>query len=118
MSYMQCLRRYHFVLECRMLNDLRTKYIPSTHRTRPNMFKLIKLLTYTIENTARNLGIFINKAVVIRKPLFVFKALISRYVNRYDLSSLIYRDMFSLLQFQRNRISQYFGILFVNPYFL
>ena len=25
---------YHFVLKCRMLNDLRTKYIPSTYRTR------------------------------------------------------------------------------------
>ena len=25
---------YHFVLECRMLNDLRTKYIPSTFRPR------------------------------------------------------------------------------------
>ena len=57
---------YHFVLECRMLEDLRTKYIPSTHRTRPNMYKLIKLFDCTNENTVGNLSIFINKAFVIR----------------------------------------------------
>ena len=49
-----------------MLNDLRTKYIPSTYRIRPNMYKLVKLLTSTNETTVRNLGIFINKAFVIR----------------------------------------------------
>jgi len=33
---------YHFVLERRILEDLRTKFIPSTYRTRPNMYKYIK----------------------------------------------------------------------------
>ena len=57
---------YHFVLECRMLEDLRTKYIPSTYRTRPNMYKLIISFDCKNENTVRNLSIFINKAFVIR----------------------------------------------------
>jgi len=57
---------YHFVLECRILEDLRTKYIPSTYRTRPNMYKLIKIFDCTNKNTVGNLSIFINKAFVIR----------------------------------------------------
>ena len=56
---------YAFVLECRMLNDLRTKYIPSTYRTRPIMYTLINLFTCTNKNTVGNIGIFINKVFVI-----------------------------------------------------
>ena len=62
---------YHFVLECKMLEDLITKYIPSTYRTRPNMYKLINLFDCTNENTVRNLSIFINKAFVIRNNDFL-----------------------------------------------
>ena len=65
-----------------MLNDLRTKYIPSTYRTRPSMYKLMKLFTCTNENTVGNLSIFINKAFVIRnndllKIVFVFLLLLN-----------------------------------------
>ena len=57
---------YHFVLECRMLIDPRNKYIPSTYRTKLNMYKVMKSFTCSNENTVRNHGIFINKAFVIR----------------------------------------------------
>ena len=36
----------HFVLECLRYNHLRTIYIPSYYRRRPNMFKLVELLTF------------------------------------------------------------------------
>ena len=54
-----------------MLDDPRTKYIPSTYRTRPNMYKVMKSFTCTNENTVRNHGIFINKTFVISNNILL-----------------------------------------------
>ena len=37
--------KFHFLLECPMLTDLRVKYIPKYYRKRPNFFKFSELLS-------------------------------------------------------------------------
>ena len=38
---------YHFVFECEIYKDLRSKYIAPYYWRRPNMFKFIELLNHT-----------------------------------------------------------------------
>ena len=36
---------FHFILECTIYTELRSKYIPLYYRKRPNMYKFIELIT-------------------------------------------------------------------------
>jgi len=36
---------FHFILECTIYTELRSKYIPLYYRQRPNMYKFIELIT-------------------------------------------------------------------------
>ena len=52
---------YHYLLKCPIFNEDRRKYIHSSVYTRPNMIKLINLLSSENLNTLKNLGIFCDK---------------------------------------------------------
>ena len=58
---------FHFILECNIYTDLRQQCIRKYYRERPNMFKLVQLLTES-ENKKYilNLGMYIEKAMYIR----------------------------------------------------
>ena len=49
---------YYFVIECKLFNDLRAKYLPRYFWIRPNMYKFVELLNSDNVNHIRNLGIY------------------------------------------------------------
>ena len=57
---------FHFLLECKKYQDLRAMYIKRYYWVRPNVPKLITLLTSENVNECRKLGKFIKKAFEIK----------------------------------------------------
>ena len=57
---------YHFVLECEIYKDLRSKYIAPYYWRRPNMFKFIELLNTTNCNKLRRLCSYVFHAFNMR----------------------------------------------------
>ena len=60
---------YHFVIECKLFNDLRAKYLPRYFWIRPNMYKFVELLNSDNVNHIRNLGIYTYHAFNLRTDL-------------------------------------------------
>lgn len=60
---------YHFVLECRLYNDLRIRYIPPYFWKRPSMFKFVELLNSSNTNYLRRLGTFSYHAFKLRSEI-------------------------------------------------
>ena len=57
---------YHFILECRLYNHLRRKYIGRFYWARPSMFKFVELMKSSNLKIISNLSIFVYKAFVLR----------------------------------------------------
>lgn len=57
---------YHFVLECKMYQNLRKKFISSYFWKRPNMFKFVELIQSRNVNQMRKLSAFIYQAFKYR----------------------------------------------------
>ena len=57
---------YHFVLECDLYKELRKKYIKRYYWQRPNMMKLIELVTSENNNTIKRLSVYLEKAFKLR----------------------------------------------------
>jgi hypothetical protein len=60
---------FHFVLECRIYNDIRSKYIPAKYWRRPSMSKFIELLEIQNHEIIRNLGTYIWNAFKKRSEI-------------------------------------------------
>ena len=60
---------YHFVIECKLFNDLRAKYLPRYFWIRPNMYKFIELLNSEDTNLIRKLSIYTYHAFTLRTDL-------------------------------------------------
>ena len=60
---------YHFVIECKLFNDLRAKYLPRYFWIRPNTYKFVELLNSDNVNHIRNLGIYTYHAFNLRTDL-------------------------------------------------
>ena len=58
---------YHFVIECKLFNDLRAKYLPRYFWVRPNMYRLVELLNSDNVNHIRNLGIYTYHALILEQ---------------------------------------------------
>ena len=58
---------YHFVLQCELHKELRKRYIAKYIWVRPNMLKFTQLFSSNVKKTLRNLGVFIEKAFILRK---------------------------------------------------
>ena len=58
---------YHFICECPKLDYIRAKYIKDYYRTRPNTYKLCKLLSTQNKVDIINLGKFFKEAFQLRK---------------------------------------------------
>ena len=50
---------YHFLFKCQLLQDLRVKYIKRYYYTRPNMDKLLHVLSNENKTHIRNLSVYI-----------------------------------------------------------
>ena len=57
---------YHFLLECSFYTNRRCQYIPRYFRFRPNMQKLIELVTNENSVIIKHLGIYVCKAFELR----------------------------------------------------
>ena len=57
---------YHFMLECPLYSDIRTKFIPRQFHTRPSMFKLSQLINTCNERQIRGVAKFTHFAFKIR----------------------------------------------------
>ena len=69
-----CIQRtiedeFHFILECPVYNNIRMQYIPNWYRTRPNMIKLIDLLSSTNVQLLYRLANYLIKAFEKRNTL-------------------------------------------------
>ena len=60
---------FHFVIECKLFIELRTKYIPKYYWKRPSMYKFIELLNTTKVKLLRNLSVYIYQAFKCRTDL-------------------------------------------------
>ena len=56
----------HLVFECLMFKDLRNVCIPFYYRSRPDMQKVVQLITNENENVIKKLCVFVHKAFIIR----------------------------------------------------
>jgi hypothetical protein len=57
---------FHFIIECPLYSELRTKYISSRYTNRPNMFKFLELINSENKTIITKLGIFLEKAFRVR----------------------------------------------------
>ena len=71
---------FHFLLECRLYNEIRKKYIKNYFGGRPNMIKLKKLMIITNERMLLNLAIYMKRAFKMRSGLY-FAYLFTLYTN-------------------------------------
>ena len=60
---------FHFVLECPIYVEFRTRYISKYYWQRPNMLKFIQLICSEHCKTLKNLSVFIEKAFQLRKEI-------------------------------------------------
>ena len=60
---------FHFIIECDMYNDFRTRYIPKYYWKRPSMFKFVELVNTTNIKLLRNLSVYIYHAFKCRTDL-------------------------------------------------
>ena len=60
---------FHFVIECKIFIELRTKYIPKYYWKRPSMYKFIELLNTTKVKLLRNLRVYVYLAFKCRTDL-------------------------------------------------
>ena len=60
---------FHFVVECKIFIELRTKYIPKYYWKRPSMYKFIELLNTTKVKLLRNLSVYVYLAFKCRTDL-------------------------------------------------
>lgn len=66
-NFCNCLEdEYHFVIECRLYNALRDKYIDHFYWNRPSMYKFVELMTSDNPRKIANLAIYTYKAFKIR----------------------------------------------------
>ena len=63
---------YHFILECSVYNDLRSKYIKAKFWRRPNVLKFIELMTRKNKSDVRKLACFVQKYFALRNE-FLYK---------------------------------------------
>jgi hypothetical protein len=61
---------YHFLLECTLYCEIRTKYLPKYYWKRPNIPKFIELMSNESTTIIRKLSTFIYKAFEIRTPIY------------------------------------------------
>jgi exonuclease III len=57
---------FHFLLVCPKYSDLRDELIPSKYAQRPNLFKLVLLLSSTNESIISNLSYYVSRALAVR----------------------------------------------------
>ena len=62
---------FHFLLECRLYNEIRKKYIKKYYWGRPNMIKLKELMITNNERMLLNLAIYTERAFKIRSDLYI-----------------------------------------------
>ena len=62
---------FHILLECPLYTDLRKRYINKFFLTRPNMLKLIELMSIDQGNMLKQLSVFIEKAFQWRKEIIL-----------------------------------------------
>ena len=60
---------FHFVLECKCFNDLRSRYIKRYYWKHPSMLKFIQLLKDDNCKVIRNLAIYVYKAFIYRQEM-------------------------------------------------
>lgn len=61
---------FHFLLECKLYNEIRKKYIKKYYWGRPNMIKLKELMIITNERMLLNLAIYTESAFQINSDLY------------------------------------------------
>ena len=61
---------FHFLLECRLYNEIRKKYIKKYYWDRPNTIKLKELMITNNERMLLNLAIYTERAFKIRSDLY------------------------------------------------
>ena len=60
---------YHFVIECSLFKEIRSKFIHKYYWKRPSMFKFVDLINSSNQKTIRNLSSFIFQAFKSRTEL-------------------------------------------------
>jgi hypothetical protein len=60
---------YHFIIECKLYDELRHKYILSKYWRRPNMYKFIDLMNNENQMIVRMLGTFMHTAFKKRNEI-------------------------------------------------
>lgn len=69
-AFCNCLEdEYYFVLQCRLYNDLRKRFIPSRFWKYPSMYTFIELINSDKTSIIKQLANYIEKAFVLRKNL-------------------------------------------------
>ena len=81
---------FHFVCECTLYNDLRHTYIPEYYRCRPNMVKIIELLSCENNIILKNLSAFFKAFQVRNLHHYVTEWLVVPFVlgNIYAIAML------------------------------
>ena len=62
---------FHFILKCPLYKDIRKRYIKQFYHVKPNVFKLIKLLSVNNVSELSNLGNYLKYATQLRKESVV-----------------------------------------------
>jgi len=60
---------YHFMLECKLHNELRAQYIPTLYRINPSMYKFVNLFQTNDVNLLRTICVYVYKAMKTRLEL-------------------------------------------------
>ena len=60
------------IISCLRYNNLRVSLIPNYYRIRPNMFKLIELLSSKSKTNQRNMSLYIFKAFKVREQYLLY----------------------------------------------
>ena len=60
---------YHFVIECKLFNELRIKYLPRYFWVRPSMYKFVELLHSENITHIRKLGTYTYHAFKMRTDI-------------------------------------------------
>ena len=61
---------FHFLLKCRLYNEIRKKYIKKYYWGRPNMIEMKELMIIANERMLLNLAIYTERAFKIRSDLY------------------------------------------------
>ena len=60
---------FHFILECKVYNDLRRSIIPRYYRQHPSMYKFVDLMTSDNKKLMEKVALYVYKATLVRNDV-------------------------------------------------